>query len=329
MVSLGQKPVKQKVKTPSRSQSGIVDRVKSHAALHLVEAKLSARRLREAGSSSILTALVIAIALALPTGLFLVLDNVQALVSNWGGQTNVTLFVREGISDKRAQALSRELDAWEVVQNTRFIGQEEALREFKKSSGLEDVLASLEANPLPAAIVIKPYKHSIEALQLLEQRLSKLSETESVVIDTQWIGRLNAMLSLGQRFIFALGLALGGAVLLVVFNTIRLGIANRQDEILITKLVGATDAFVRRPFLYTGMWYGFAGGIFALVLVEVLVILLQGPVSNLATLYQSDYALQGVSVAELFMVPLVSILVSLTGAWFAVSNHLRGMEPSV
>jgi cell division transport system permease protein len=147
------------------------------------------------------------------------------------------------------------------------------------------------------------------------------------LIDTGWIARLNAMLNLGKRFVWALAFALSLAVLLVVFNTIRLAIANRADEILITKLVGATDAFVRRPFLYTGIWYGFVGGVIALILSELLIVLLQKPVIQLATLYQSDYALQGVGMLELFVIPLLGLLIGLTGAWLAVSSHLRELVP--
>lgn len=311
-----------------RHQSSVKDRLKSFLLLHRHEAALSAKRIRASGSTSLLTALVIAIALALPTSLHLLLNNVQALLNSWDQQSNLTLFLESGLNERAVQQLHQELSAWPEISSSRHISAEQALQDFRASSGLAEVLETLDENPLPAAIVLQPNVQEIEALELLEKKLAKLTGVESVVIDTAWIARLNAMLDLGKRFILALGLALSCAVLLVIFNTIRLAIANRADEILITKLVGATDAFVRRPFLYTGAWFGFGGGVIALVLAETLIILLQKPVIQLATLYQSDYLLQGVSPSELLFVPLAGLAIGVLGAYMAVSKHLRELIPN-
>lgn len=310
-----------------RHQSSFSERIQSTVRLHREEAKQSAKRIRASGSTSLLTALVIAIALALPTSLHLLLNNVDALLNSWDQQNNLTLFLENGLSDKSAQSIEKKVLAWPEIESSRFISAELALEDFRESSGLEEILSSLDENPLPAAIVLKPSVQELDALETLTLKLTDLTGVESVVIDTAWIGRLNAILDLGERFVLALGVALSCAVLLVIFNTIRLAIANRADEILITKLVGATDAFVRRPFLYTGAWFGFGGGFFALVLAEILIILLQKPVVQLAALYQSEYALQGVTGIELLLVPLAGMSVGVLGAYIAVSNHLRSLVP--
>jgi cell division transport system permease protein len=310
-----------------RHKSTVSDQFSSLLRLHKHEARLSAERIRASGSTSLLTALVIAIALALPTSLHLLLNNVQALLNSWDQQSNLTLFLESGLNDEAAMTLDKKIRAWPEIKNSRYISAEQALEDFRESSGLEEVLATLDVNPLPAAFVIEPKVQQVHELKKLEKRLTALSGVDAVVIDTAWIARLNAMLELGERFILALGAALSGAVLLVIFNTIRLAIANRADEISITKLVGATDAFVRRPFLYTGAWFGLAGGIIALVLAETLIILLQKPVIQLASLYQSDYILQGVSLVELFYVPVAGLSIGIVGAYMAVSNYLRDLAP--
>jgi len=310
-----------------RIQNASSERLKSFLLLHKTEALLSAKRIRHSGSTSLLTALVIAIALALPTSLHLLLNNVQALLNSWDHQSNMTLFLDKRLSEKAINLLNDEVKAWPEIDKTRYISAEQALKDFRASSGLSEVLATLEENPLPASLVLQPKAQDIPSLEALEGRLSLLPGVDSVVIDTAWIARLNAMLDLGKRFVLALGLALSCAVLLVIFNTIRLAIANRADEILITKLVGATDAFVRRPFLYTGSWFGFGGGVIALVLAEMLIILLQKPVIQLATLYQSDYVLQGVSLSEFILVPLLGLGIGFLGAYMAVSSHLRELIP--
>lgn len=313
--------------TMRRHQSSTSDRFKSFLRLHKREAELSAQRIRASGSTSLLTALVIAIALALPTSLHLLLSNVQVLLNSWDQQSNLTIFLDSGLSEKAVSTLDKKVRAWPEIKSSRYISAEQALEDFRENSGLEEVLASLDENPLPAAIVLEPKVQKVAELEQLEQKLAKISGVDSVVIDTAWIARLNAMLDLGKRFILALGVALSCAVLLVIFNTIRLAIANRADEILITKLVGATDSFVRRPFLYTGAWFGLGGGVIALVLAEVLIILLQKPVVQLASLYQSDYTLQGVSPIELALVPMAGLSIGIIGSYMAVSNYLHELAP--
>ncbi len=324
LFSKGRWPLAKEIR---RHQSSSVERVSSLIDSHRREAKRSAERIRASGPSSLLTALVIAIALALPTSLHLLLNNVEAVLNSWDQQNNLTLFFDEGVSEQKSLSIQKKVDAWSEVESTRYISAEEALEEFRESSGLEDVLSSLDENPLPATLILRPKVQDLDSITKLEKKLSDLKHVESVVVDTAWIGKLNAILVLGERFVLALGFALYLAVLLVIFNTIRLAIANRAEEIVITQLVGATQAYVRRPFLYTGGWFGLAGGFIALILAEVLVILLEGPVMRLSNLYQSDFTLQGVGGTELLLVPMLGLSVGVAGAFIAVSDHLRTLIP--
>lgn len=310
-----------------RHQSSLQDRLSSLLRVHKQEARLSANRILDSGATSFLTALVIAISLALPTSLHLLLNNVHSLLHSWDQQNNITIFLESGLSEQQGLQLEKKLSGWDEFSRTRFISAEQALEDFRKSSGLEEVIASLDENPLPAAIVLQPESQDVDQFQAISKKLEGLDGVDAVVIDTAWIARLNAILELGKRFVYALGLALSVAVLLVIFNTIRLAIANRADEILITKLVGATDAFVRRPFLYTGAWFGLGGGVIALVLAESLIIILQSPVATLASLYESDFRLHGVGPEELLLVPLLGLVAGVLGALIAVSNHLRALIP--
>jgi cell division transport system permease protein len=310
-----------------RQKNTSSERFKSFLLLHKTEVVLSAKRILNSGSSSLLTALVIAIALTLPTSLHLLLNNVQTLLRSWEQQGNLTLFLDKGLDEKAIQAFNDQLRTWPEINKTRYISAEQALEDFRESSGLKEVLATLDENPLPAALILQVKNQDIPSLEALEEKLSGLPGVESIVVDTTWIARLNAMLDLGKQFILGIGLALSCAVLLVIFNIIRLAIANHADEILITKLMGATDVFVRRPFLYTGVWFGFTGGVIALILAEILIIFLQNPVIQLAILYQSDYVLQGVGLSELIVVPLLGLALGFLGAYTAVSNHLRKLSP--
>jgi len=295
--------------------------------LHQHEAVSSVMRIRDSGPASMLTALVIAIAIAMPTSLHLLLNNVEDLLNSWDQQNSLTVFIAPNLAEQDASQLEQQVASWPEVKHTRFISAAMALEDFRRNSGLSDIINQLNDNPLPAAIVLQSMSQDPERLQILKQRLENLDNVDSVVVDTAWIKRLNAMVRLGERFTIALSVALLISVLLIILNTIRLAIANRSDEIAITKLMGATDSFVRRPFLYTGAWFGFVGGFMSLILAEMLIILLQGPVIVLAALYESDYALQGVSIIELLLVPIAGLTIGLIGALLAVSSHLRSLLP--
>ena len=216
------------------------------------------------------------------------------------------------------------------VSAARVITKAEALAEFQEMSGFGAALDALEANPLPSVVVVQPAAtHSdAEAVKTLVAAFATQAEVDVAQFDLQWVKRLYAMMEFVQRGVLVLAALLSVAVLLIVGNTIRLSIENRRDEIEIAKLVGATNAFIRRPFLYTGFWYGLFGGLLAHALVSSALELLREPTRQLALVYYSDFALLGLEGAASTVLVGSGALLGLAGSWVAVGRHLSSIEPS-
>ncbi|HEX4869765.1 MAG TPA: permease-like cell division protein FtsX, partial [Moraxellaceae bacterium] len=264
---------------------------------HAREARASLRRLGATPFATTLTLLVVALALALPAALSQLAANASALAGGWGGKAQISVYLRQGVTHERLETLRTSLAARPDVATARLITPTEALAEFRHLSGYGEAIDLLDSNPLPAVIVVTPADIRPAAVQALRDSLVTLPEAEAADIDLAWLQRLAAILDLLQRLLGALALALAATVLLVIGNTIRLGIEARKEEISILSLLGATDAFIRRPFLYTGFWTGLLGGVLACLLVAACFWWLQAPVDALARLYQSSFQLEGPSPA--------------------------------
>jgi cell division transport system permease protein len=284
-------------------------------------------QLSRAPLATLLTAAVIGIALALPAGLYVLLQNAVQLGQNWDGTVQISLFLRETVSDEQAEQLAASLRPRPEFQEIRVIRRDEALQEYRDLSGFSDALQALEQNPLPAVIVIKPLLDRPQQSQALVEELGKLPEVELAQYDMRWLQRLFAIMDIIKRVVLVLAGLLALGVLLIVGNTIRLAIYNRRAEIEIIKLFGATDAFIRRPFLYIGLWYGLFGGLIAWGLVELSLLALQEPVRILSHLYGSQYQLLALSLQDSLSLVLLSLVLGLLGAWMAVSRHLSEIEP--
>ena len=295
---------------------------------HLVAVQ-ALQRLMAAPMASALTWLVIGIALALPSGLFIGLNNVQHLTTGWDGAARISAYLRDSVSDADGRKLTRYFGAKPEIAQARYISREQALAEFRQVSGFEELLSSLRDNPLPAVVVLTPSleANSVPGLEQLLEELRGTAQVELAQFDLEWVQRLYALLNLGKRASFALALLLALGVLLVTGNTIRLAIASRRDEILVVKLVGGTDAFVRRPFLYTGLWYGLGGALVAWLLIGLVLLWLQNPVSSLAALYGSQFQLSGFGAIDTLVLGLGGALLGLLGAWLAVARHLGAIAP--
>jgi cell division transport system permease protein len=279
--------------------------------------------------ASLMTAAVVGIALALPAGLYVLLDNLQRLSGNWDGQAGLSVFLRDDIPDTAAGKLAGTLQGWPEVATVTLVTPAEALEEFRRHTGFADVLDSLDENPLPAVLLVTPAAGHADpaAASALQQRLQGLPETDLAQLDLQWVQRLNAILDIARRGVLVISLLLALAVLLVVGNTIRLEIQNRREEIIVTKLIGATNAFIRRPFLYSGIWYGSLGAVIAWLMVESGFLVLAEPVQRLTGLYQSDFSLHTLPVLLLCILLAGGILLGLLGSWLAVGRHLGEIEP--
>ncbi|WP_319024670.1 permease-like cell division protein FtsX [Microbulbifer hainanensis] len=309
------------------ARTSLGDRWHSWLGHHREMAGESLRRFFATPLASGMTALVIAIALALPAALQLGLVNFQRAVAGWDGQPQISVFLHKDVRDSVVQSFADELRAKPLVADVTYISPDDALAEFQQSSGLADALTGLDSNPLPAVLLVRPRNTASADLEALAQQLRDSALTDSVVLDMAWVQRLAQLTELGRRLSAGLALLLALGVLLVVVNTIRLHIENRREEILVVKLVGATDAFVRRPFLYSGLCYGFFGGLLAWLLVAAGAALLSGPVAGLSASYGSGYTLHGPGISYLLGLTAGAALLGLLGAWVAVARHIKAIEP--
>lgn len=310
-----------------QSRHSLSSRLSHWRAHHAREAGASFHRLAVTPVATLMTLLVVALALSLPTALYLLLGNAERLTGSWEGRAQISLYLHEGLEADRQTSLRTQLAKRADVAEARLITPAEALDEFRELSGYGDVLNLLESNPLPAVVVVTPADITPAAVTRLRNDLAGLPEVEGADIDLAWVQRLAAILELGQRLMLALAAALAATVLLVIGNTIRLGFESRRDEVQVLKLLGATDAFVRRPFLYNGFWTGLLGGLLACLAVLLFFLWLTPPARELATLYGSDFRLAGLDALTALGLLAASTGLGILGAWLAVGRLLRAMEP--
>lgn len=280
--------------------------------------------------NTLLTALVIGVSLALPASLLLGLSTLRQATAGWDGDARLTAYLKTDLPDADASTLAGSLRKDLAGQATvSLIDRAQALAEFERSSGLGEALALLGENPLPAALVLTPKAPADEAtLERLASRLHALPQVDDVQSDLDWVRRLNALLELGKRTVWVFAGLLGAGVVLVTGNTIRLAIFNRRAEIEITKLIGGTDGFIRRPFLYWGVLQGLSGGLVAVLLLMAVNLGLGGPVRTLAGLYGSALALATPGVLGSLGLLLLGGALGFAGAALAVGRHLREIEPT-
>jgi len=301
----------------------------AYVAHHSTSAIDSLMRLLDTPFQSLMTWLVIAIAIALPATLYIGFANLQQLGENWEGSTQISVFLRPDVSDQKAEALRSRIAARSDIAKVSYVSPEQGLNEFKAQSGLGEVVDSLDKNPLPGTLLVTPrlQNASDAAITSLEQSLVADPSVADVRLDMQWVKRLQQLMALGKKLVFGLGGVLALGVLLVIGNTIRLAIENRRDEILVIKLVGGTDAYVARPFLYTGLWYGIGGGLLALLILGIGFLWISATTDQLANLYQSNFHLQGLGFFGSIQLVLLAGVTGLLGAWIAVVRHLYHIQP--
>ena len=278
--------------------------------------------------ASFMTVMVIGIALSLPAGLLLVLDHVKNLSGHWQDSMQISVFFKADVDFQQANKITQQWRTKSSVQDVTLKSATQALDEFKGVSGLTQVLNILDKNPLPHTAIIVPVSNADLniSLPLLYEELSSHESVDMAQLDMDWVERLNSMLSIAVEFSVMLACLLSMAVIFMVGNTIRLHIENQREEIEITKLIGATSAFVRRPFLYTGFWYGLFGGLIAYLIVSIGVDFLAEPVNQLANLYQSSFYLHGLGENGLVLV-MFSCCLGILGAWMTVAHFLVKINP--
>jgi cell division transport system permease protein len=306
------------------------NRWRAYKSNHRTTLRTSFNKMLHEPLQTILTVMVIAIALTLPAALYLTVDNVQQLGSNFESSAQITVFVQKGAKTKAIQDLESQLTTMPAVASVDYISAQQALLEFKALSGFGSALRYLEDNPLPAMFLVQPRVEGeidLAETKKVVEAIGTLPVVDDVQVDMAWLQRLHSLIEMGHKLVLALGITLGIGVLLVIGNTIRLAIESRRDEIIVVKLVGGTNAYVRRPFLYTGLLLGLLGALIASIMLFSCLLWMSSSIESLASLYQSQYRIEGLGVAGFFTLMLLGAVFGLGGAWIAVSRHLRDIEP--
>ena len=296
--------------------------MKGFISQHLAALYGAFRRLVAAPLSTILSLLVIGTALALPSAGWVVLDNSSTIAGTASGVQQISLFMtldadKKDVAEIKSRLRDAALGAW------RFVAKDEALQHLKSSEGMAEIIESLPKNPLPDAFVVEPANTEPESLEGLAKTFSAWPKVAHVQLDSAWVKRFNAFLQIGKLSVVMLAGLFAGALVVVTFNTIRLQILAHAAEIEVAKLIGATDAFVRRPFQYFGALQGALGGLFAALLVSMAGLLLEAPVSELVALYGGGFALRGLSLASIAVLMSIGAGLGWLGAQLSVAIHLR------
>lgn len=312
----------------ARRRTGFQFSLDTYLHIHLHTLFASLGRLCRHPFSLVMTVGVIGITLALPAGMQVTLMNLELASGRLELNHQISLFLKQDLTDTRARLLNERLQKNPAIEAATLISRDQALEEFQQYSGFGKALDALQNNPLPHVIQVAPKDTFANptALTKLVDELQSDPEIDQIQMDMAWLKRLNAILGIAERGITLLTGLLGLAVLLIVGNTIRLELNNRREEIEITRLVGATAAFIRRPFVYCGFWYGLLGGLIACVLVNGALWMLHGPTSTLSQLYQSSFSLHFMSFSNLLFLIVFSVSLGIFGAWIVVHRHLHHLE---
>jgi cell division transport system permease protein len=298
---------------------------------HVFHFKDTFKRLYKEPLSSLMTVLVIGIALALPACLYLMVSNAQSLTERWQTTHDISIYIDGSIAENKLEAIRTGVSKRDDVQLARIVTATEALQNLKQETKMDMISEAIGENPLPHTLIVSPTNELIKAandeqLNTLLASLQQLPAVTDVQLDAQWVMKLRSFISLLKRSVWLLASLLALGVLLVVSNTIRLHVQQRQDEIEIKKLIGASDGFVRRPFLYLGFWYGLLGALLACLLVVIMLLALSGPAAQLSNLYASNFQLSGLGFMNSLWMIIMGTLLALSGAWLAAERTLHKIQ---
>ena len=302
--------------------------MKSWLMHHLYVMRFTLQRLKTTPVSSLLNVLVIGVALSLPTGGYVLLQNIQSLSDKLVGSPQISVFLSMNASHDDISRFTKQLQQHDAISHVEFVSREEALQQLQRSTGLADVTGGLAQNPLPHAFIIYPKNKDIQALETLRDELLTWAKFEHVQLDSAWVRKLEALLKFGRLAVLILAVLLSFALIAITFNTIRLQILTQREEIEVSKLIGATNSFIRRPFLYFGLVQGLLGGSAAWLIITVSLTLLNVSLSDLTQLYASSFSLQHLSAGDSLTLLAFSAYLGWLGALLSVAQHLWQIDPS-
>ena len=309
----------------------MLKRSQSFLAYHIQAATQSFNLLCRKPLATMMTAVVIAIALALPALFWVVTDNVGKLTSGWQQGGHISLYLQSGLTEASQQQVLSQVRAIDGVGEASLKSAADGLSELTQQEGMQDIMHYLPENPLPAVIDVVPslVVDSPAKLDLLSRQLQTVGHIDHVKLDMEWIRRLHALLGFVAKFADALLILLAMAVVLIIGTTLRLAIHSRHEEIQVLKLIGAKDHFILRPFLYTGILYGAVGAILAVFLVNIFILSLGAAVNQLAIAYQMHYPITGLSIRQILLLVLFAIILGWLGARLSVKRQLASIEPQL
>lgn len=275
---------------------------------------------------TVVTLLVIAVALCLPSMLYMLVKSVESGMMNIQQSADISVYFSPEIDEDDSLQVQTRILTLDAVSSARYLSPDRALEEFKEFSGLGDALAELSENPLPATLLVTPEVNS--DVELLIDQIESMEGVDQVQFDYVWLQRLRALLAVVDQVSLVLALLLGVGVVLILGNTIRLEIENRREEVAVVKLVGGTNAYVQRPLLYTGVWFGLLGALIAWFLTNLFAWAMSAPLDALGQLYLRDLTLTGLDSVDLLALLGLGVLLGWLGAWIAAARHLSAIEPA-
>lgn len=294
---------------------------------HWLVFRFTLRRLLATPVASLLNIAIMGIALSLPVGVYVLLLNVHGMAAQAAGAPQISVFMSMNAGKDEVAQTGKRLGQLDGLDRVEFVPREQALEQLKHSTGLADVIGSLSQNPLPDAYILYPKSSDPTTLEALRDQLQKWPVVEHVQLDSAWARKLDALLSFVRLSVLILSTLLSIALVAITFNTIRLQILTKRDEIEVSKLIGATHAFIRRPFLYFGLVQGLFAGAAAWLIIALSLHLLNVSLAGLAQLYAGSFTLHNLSAGDSLSLLLFSGFLGWLGAWLSVSQHLWQIEP--
>ncbi len=318
------------VKRQRKPQKPVIEIFKIYLLEHTRVLFASLGRIMKTPFTSLMTVLVLSVTLTLAGGFYLMVKNIQQLSGSLETSNQISVFLKTKVQEREAKTLAASLKTLPEVVSVKLIGKRQAMEEFKAYSGFGDALEALDSNPLPIVLQVLPVAKSMDAaaIKRLMDKLERYPAVDFAQLDMLWVKRLQSISALLQRTVMVLNSLLAVAIIFIMGNTIRLELQNRREEVLIAKLVGATHAFVQRPFIYTGFWLGLFAGVLAWILITLVVFVLSEPVENIASLYQGQFELLFLSLTETLGLLAVSALLGVLGAWAVLFYQLRQIRPT-
>lgn len=295
-------------------------------AQHRLAFSLVTGRMRRAPLALLMMVTVIGVTLSLPAMLYVALENIQRLAGGFQAAPQISLFLAMNAPEEQIKEIDTKLSKHKNVASHRFVNRDNAWQEMQENTGLAEIAGGLEQNPLPDAYVVETKSGDPEVIERMQQEMQQWPGIEHAQLDAAWIKRLHGLLELGNKLVLVIAGLLGFALLIITGNSIRLQIATQHEEIALSRLIGATDRFIRRPFLYAGTLYGIGGGFAALLILASAVWLFNESVADLARLYASDFHLI-MPTADISLVLVGgSALLGWIGSYVAVNRALADIE---